>query len=79
MKNRLSDGAGYKTVVGMAGDVQTTVTLRRLPMRPGENESRYRVRIVRSNRNGVVLSNNFRDMDISKAFRVLEQNRARLV
>lgn len=78
MKNRLSDSSGYKTYAGVDGDVVTVVTIRRLPMRPLDNESRYRVRTVRSTLAGVVLSNAHRDMDISKAYRVFDQNVARL-
>lgn len=78
MKNRLSDSSGYKTYAAESNGVVTVTTIRRLPMRPGDNDSRYRVRLVRHTLAGVVLSNTYRDMDISKAYRVFEQNKARL-
>lgn len=78
MKSRLSDSAGHKTFAVAVGQIVHTATIRRLPMRPGDNESRYRVRIAKSVLNGKVISSTFRDMDISKAYRVFEQNTARL-
>lgn len=78
MKNRLSDSAGFKTTAIAIGDIEHRVTIRRLPMRPMDNDSRYRVRVVTRTLTGVVLTDRHRDMDISKAYRVYEQNVNRL-
>lgn len=78
MKSRLSDSAGYKTTAVALGDIEHRVTIRRLPMRPLDNDSRYRVRVVTRTLAGVVLTDRHRDMPISKAYRVYEQNVNRL-
>ena len=77
MKNRLSDSSGYKTYVVSVGDTEYLASVRRLPLRPLDNESRYRVRLI-TRVAGVETANVYRDMDISKAFRVYDQNVFRL-
>lgn len=78
MTTKLHHSAGHKTYAVSVGDVQHTVTIRRLPLRSMDCDTRYRVRIVRSTLSGKVLSNGHRDMDIFKATGVYEQNVARL-
>lgn len=78
MKNRLSDSAGFKTTAIAIGNIEHRVTIRRLPMRPLDNDSRYRVRIVTRTLAGVVLTDRHRDMPISKAYDVYGQNVNRL-
>lgn len=67
-----------KTYAVAVGEIVTTVSIRRLPMRPGDNDTRYRVRLVRTTLGGKVISNGHRDMPMDKAYRVYEQNVNRL-
>lgn len=79
MGSKLHHSAGHKTYAVSVGDIQHTVTMRRLPLRNMDCDTRHRVRIVRTNRvTGEVLSNGHRDLDIFKAIRVYEQNVSRL-
>lgn len=78
MAAKLHHSAGHKTYAVAVGDIQHTVTIRRLPLRDMDCDTRHRVRIVRSTLSGKILSNAHRDMDIFKAQGVYEQNVARL-
>lgn len=78
MSSKLHHSAGHKRFEVVIGDTVHRVTIRRLPLRPLDNDSRYRVRITTAILNGRTLTDAHRDMDISKAYRVFEQNKARL-
>ena len=79
MSTKLHHSAGHKTYAVAIGDVQHTTTIRRLPLRNMDNDTRYRVRIIRTDlATGAVLSNGKRDLNIFAATAVYEQNVARL-
>lgn len=78
MSSKLNHSAGYKTYAVIVDGVQVIVTIRRLPLRAGDNNSRYRVRLTKAALDGTVIRTAHRDMDIIKAYGVYEQNVSRL-
>ncbi|MEU0245163.1 hypothetical protein ABZ192_12660 [Streptomyces sp. NPDC006235] len=78
MSSKLHHSAGHKNFQIAIGDTVHKVTIRRLPLRPMDNDSRYRVRLTTATLDGRIITDSHRDMDISKAYRVFEQNKARL-
>lgn len=78
MGSKLHRSAGYKTFSVAVGSIEHRVSIRRLPMRPGDNDVRYRVRLMRLVLNGETISNRYRDVGFNQAFNIYEQNVQRL-